>query len=161
MTLRSDDPACTAHLVGVVERWASRIVTDNPIVTSVERDPELSRWYVRVRGDEKTVTTVWFTLGEQAVQTDCYFMPWPEDQRADVFEYLLRSSQRFVGVRFTIGPEDALYLRSELPLAALVGDQAACDGELDQLLGATYAYSEHCFGTAMRLAFGDRFTRRS
>jgi hypothetical protein len=152
MTLRHDD---RGPFVALVEAWVAKIVAENPIVSSVERDPEVDRWYVRVRGDEKAVTTVWITVGEQVVHAESYFMPWPEDNRAETFEYLLRSSQRFYGLRFCIGPEDAVYLRGELPLAALLSGDP--NDELDRLLGAIYAYTEDCFRTAMTLTFGDRF----
>ena len=150
--LRVDD---RAPFVALIAMWIAEILRDNPIVTSVERDPDVDRWYVRVRGDEKTVTTVWITVGEQVVHAESYFMAWPEDNAAEVFEYLLRSSYRFFGLRFCVGPEDAVYLRAELPLSALVGGNP--NDELDRLLGATYAYTEDCFRTAMKLAFGDRF----
>lgn len=141
----------TAAAIACMVRWTDEVRKDNPAVTSIERDPEIDRWYVRVRGDEKLVTTVWFTVRDRSVHVESYFMGWPEENVAETFEYLLRSSQRFVGLRMVIGPEDALYFRGEIELAVL--DIAA----LDRVLGSIYQYSEECFRTAMRIGFATRF----
>ena len=44
-------------------------------------------------------------------------MPAPEEQPAALYEFLLRRNQRLFGMRFSIGPEDAIYLTGQLPLA--------------------------------------------
>ena len=47
--------------------------------------------------------------------------------------------------------EDAIFLRGELPLAALDED------ELDRIVGSIYAYVEQCFRGLLRLGFASRF----
>lgn len=143
------------RVVALMELWTSRTAVENPVVTNIERDPTCDRWFVRVRGDEKLVTTVWFTVREETLAYETYFMPWPEENVAGVFEYLLRANQRFYGYRFAIGVEDAVYLVGQTPFRALEGDDA--EDELDRILGAAYAYSEECFRTAMRIGFASKF----
>jgi hypothetical protein len=148
----------TVDAVRCMEAWTAELTRENPIVTNIERDPEVDRWYVRVRGEEKLVTTVWFTIRDRSVHVESYFMPWPEENVAETFEYVLRASQRFLGLRMVIGPEDALYFRGEIELATLVADES--NGgfvALDRILGSIYRYSEECFKTAMRIGFGSRF----
>jgi len=158
-------PIDTARVVALVDAWARRIAVENPVVTSIERDPEIDRWYVRVRGEEKLVTTVWFTVRERTLHHESYFMPAPEENAAACYEYLLRANQRLYGMAFSIGGEDAVYLTGRFPISVLAdaassGDPAAvaaAEEHLDTILGATYAYSEECFRTAMRIGFASRF----
>jgi hypothetical protein len=56
-----------------------------------------------------------------------------------------------VGAHFSIGAEDAVFLRGELPLAALTED------ELDRIVGSLYAYVERYFHSALRIGFASRF----
>ena len=138
-----------------VADWVSRLVVENPVVTNVERDLTCNRWFIRVRGEEKLVTTVWLTVRERTIWYETYFMPSPEENIAQCYEYLLRASARFYGMRFTIGGEDAIYLTGQMPFSAFRFDTA--DEELDRILGAAYAYSEECFRTAMRIGFASVF----
>ena len=155
MGVNHRDPA---PFVELMERWTAKVAAENTIVTSIERDADVDRWYVRIRGEEKLVTTVWFTVREMTLHFETYFMPAPEENAAACYEYLLRTNQRLFGMRFSIGPEDAVYLTGQLPFNALCGDDA--EEELDRILGAAYAYSEECFRTAMSIGFGARFRPR-
>ena len=136
----------------LIERWAARELAENPVVLAVDRDQELPRWYVRLRGEEKTTTTVWLTLGQRTLHYESYFMPAPEENAEALYEYLLRVNARLYGVRFAIGEEDAVYLSGRMPLAAVDED------ELDRIVGSVYAYSEQYFRPAMRIGFASRFT---
>lgn len=155
MSTRPLDPApYTALIAG----WLAKEQVANPVIAAVDHDPVLRRWYVRMRGEEKLITTMWMTLREMTVHFECYFMPAPEENIAACYEFLLRTNNRLFGVRFAIGGEDAVYLVGQLPLSALdLGDVEAAEAELDRMLGATYAYTEECFRNAMRIGFGARF----
>lgn len=156
--MRSSVPT-EPEVVALVASWAACLVAENPVVTNVEKDPTCQRWFIRIRGDEKLVTTVWLTVREQTVSYETYFMPAPEENISACYEYLLRASGRFYGMRFSIGGEDAIYLTGQLPFSAFgpeVGEE-----ELDRVLGAAYAYSEECFRTAMRIGFQTKFAPRT
>ena len=144
-----------ADVLAHVADWVDRLVNENPVVTNVERDPTCNRWFIRVRGEEKLVTTVWLTVREQTIWYETYFMPAPEENIAACYEYLLRACARFYGMRFSIGGEDAIYLTGQMPFSAFRSDTA--DEELDRVLGSAYAYSEGCFRTAMRIGFASVF----
>lgn len=143
----------------LVAAWVARLVDENPVVTNVEKDPTCERWFIRVRGEEKLVTTVWLTVRERTVSYETYFMPAPEENIAACYEYLLRANARFYGMRFSIGGEDAVYLTGQMPFSALA--DGCGEAELDRLLGSAYAYSEECFRTAMRIGFETMFTPRT
>lgn len=111
------------------------------------------RWYVRLRGEEKDYTTVWLTLGQRTLRYETYVMPAPEENVSALHESLLRRNERLAGARFSIGAEDAIYLRGEQTNSAL------CAAELDRIVGSLFAYVEQCFRPLMRIGFASRFRR--
>ncbi len=140
-----------------IDTWLAGFAADNPLIASVDRgtsdDTSLGepRWYVRMVGDEKDFTTVWLTLGQRTLRYETYVMPAPEENREAVMEVLLRRNDTLVGAHFSIGDEDAIYLRGELP------DVAVDDAELDRVLGTLYTTVEANFRPLLRLAFASRF----
>jgi hypothetical protein len=140
-----------AAFEALIDGWAARELASNPVVSAVDRDPDLRRWYVRLRGEERDFITVWLTLGQQTLQYETYFMPAPEENVEALYEYLLRCNLRLYGMGFALGGEDAVYLVGRMPLAALDED------ELDRIVGSTYAAVEQWFRPAMRIGFAQRF----
>ena len=109
------------------------------------------RWYVRLNGDEKDHITIWFALGQRTLRYEVYVLPAPPENTALVYETALRRNDRLVGAHFSIGDEDAVYLRGELPLSALD------ESELDRIVGSLYTYVEQSFPVLVRLAFASKF----
>ena len=120
----------------LIDGWAADEQASNALVAAVDRDADLPRWYVRMRGEEKSIITLWLTLGQRTLRYESYFMPAPSERRADCFEYLLRANLTLFGMRFAVGAEDAVYLVGQMPLGAVVRP------ELDRITGAMYAASE-------------------
>jgi hypothetical protein len=135
----------------LITSWLGAQLEENPILEAVERDQEQRRWYVRLRGEERDVTTIWLTLGQRTLHYETYFMPAPEERHQELYEYLLRRNQRLFAMRFSIGPEDAIYLVGQLPVTAI--DEA----ELDRIVGTTYATVEQYFRPAMRIGYASKF----
>jgi hypothetical protein len=140
-----------ARFSGLIHDWAAHEKATNPLLAAVDHDPGLHRWYVRMRGEEKAIITVWLTLGQRTLQFETYFMPAPEENVAACYEYLLRASARLFAMRFAIGLEDAVYLVGQMPLPAVDAD------ELDRIIGSAYAYSEQYFRPAMSIGYASRF----
>jgi hypothetical protein len=139
------------RFAALIDEWASGESEINPVVAAIDFDAELRRWYVRLKGDEKSFTTVWLTLRQRTLHYETYFMPAPEENVEALYEYLLRANMRLFGMRFAIGLEDAVYLVGQMPLSALDAD------ELDRIVGSSYAYSEQYFRPAMSIGFATRF----
>jgi hypothetical protein len=140
-----------------IDGWLDEFAADNPIVAAIDRGTSDDtgfgepRWYVRLIGEEKDFITVWFTLGQRTVRYETYVMPAPEENGAAVMDLLLRRNDQLVGAHFSIGAEQAIYLRGELPDIAVNAD------ELDRVLGTMYVTVEANFGPLIRLAFASRF----
>jgi hypothetical protein len=136
-----------------IDAWARQELEENPTVAAVDRaeEPDIRRWYVRLRGEEKDTFTIWFTLGQRTLHYETYMMPAAEENHERFYEHLLRRNLRFNGAAFTIGAEDAIYLVGQLPVHAVDED------ELDRILGSLYAYVEQCFRPALRIGYESRF----
>ena len=150
--LHDDDQL--AGIEQAIDTWLAEFRAANPAILAVDRNEphELERrWYVRMAGEDKDYITVWLMLGQRTLRYETYVMPAPEENAAQVFEHVLRQNDQSVGVHFSIGAEDALYLRGELPLAALDAD------ELDRIIGTMWATVERHFRGLLRLGFASRF----
>jgi hypothetical protein len=138
-----------------VDGWLASALAENPIVAAVDRgEPGERRWYVRMRGEEKEITTVWLTLGQRTLRYETYVLPAPEENEVAFYEQLLRRNDSLVGCHFSIGVEDAVFLRGDLPVAALT------EAELDRILGTLLATVERCFRPLLQVGFASRFASR-
>jgi len=145
-----DDDAL-ALLERRIDEWLASLSASLPI-EALERDEgDTRRWYVRLRGEEKDFTTVWLTLGQRTLRYETYVMPAPEENADELYEHLLRRNERLVGAHYSIGTENAVFLRGELPLTALG------EAELDRIIGTLYATVEQHFRGLLRIGFASRF----
>lgn len=147
-----------AGLAEQVTLWLDQIAVVTPEIAAIDRgtsddtpsgDP---RWYVRMRGQDKEFTTIWLTLGQRTLRYETYVVPAPEENAEALYENLLRRNDRLVGAHFSIGMEDAIFLRGEMPVAQV------SESELDRLLGTLYATVEQCFRALLSIGFASRFT---
>ena len=146
------DDGSLATLERRIDEWLAGFRAENPAIEAVDRgEGDECRWYVRMRGEAKEYITVWLALGQRTLRYECYVMPAPEENHAAVYEQALRRNDRLVGAHLAIGVEDALFLRGDLPLAAL------SEAELDRVIGSLYAYVEQSFPSLIRLGYASRF----
>jgi hypothetical protein len=147
------DDAALARIERQIDEWLSHAKTNNELILAVDRSTDQEvRWYVRMSGQEKEFTTVWLTLGQRTLRFETYVMPAPEENSQVLFESLLRRNEKLVGAHFSIGQEDAVFLRGEIPVAALN------EKELDRAIGTLYSTVEQSFGALIRIGFSSRFT---
>jgi len=144
------------HQLAVLERrvdeWIGELDAQHDHIVAVDRsEDDVVRWFVRMRGEEKEFTTVWITLGQRTLRYETYVMPAPEENEQTLYENLLRRNERLVGAHFSIGAEDAVYLRGEMPTAAVDKD------DIDRILGTIYATVEQTFKPLLRIGYASRF----
>jgi hypothetical protein len=142
--------ACDA----VIERWARARLAEDGAVVAVDRQEEMDRWYLRLRGEEKDYVTVWLTVRQRTLHHEAQMMPAPEVNVEQTFEYLLRRNADLHQLRFALGDEDAVYLVGEVPVSAVTEE------ELDRIVGSSLAYVDASFPTAMSIGFAGRYRRR-
>ena len=143
-----------------IDSWAARQLAEGGALVAVDRqaggDPITGapRWYLRLRGDEKEFVTVWLTLRQRTLRHECQFMPAPETNVEATWRYLLTRNADLLGMAFALGDEDAIYLVGRVPVSRVD------DHELDRIIGASLAYTDECFPTAMSLGYEGRYRRR-
>lgn len=144
------DEADRARVAGLIDRWAARELRSNPLLEAVERDAAEPRWLVRLAGDDKEHITLWLRLDERTLHHECHVLPAPEEGHQAVYEHCLRANARMYGMAFAIGPEDAVYLRGQVPLSWLDED------ELDRIVGSSWQWTERHFSSLLQLGFASR-----
>lgn len=143
-----------ARCRAVVEAWANARLAEGGALVAVDRAEDGDRWYLRLAGEEKDFVTVWLTVRQRTMYHEAQLMPAPETNVEATYEYLLRRNAELSQMRFALGPEDAVYLVGELPVADV------CDEELDRILGSSLRYVDEVFPTAMQIGFAGRYRRR-
>jgi hypothetical protein len=138
-----------------IDEWLAKLKIADDVILAIDHgDPDpayRARWYVRMKGETKDFITVWLTLGQRTLRYETYVMPAPEENIAEFNENLLRRNDKLIGVHFSLGLEDAVYLRGELPLSGLA------ESEVDRIVGSVYAHVEQCFRPLLSIGFASRF----
>jgi hypothetical protein len=111
-------------------------------------------WLIRLHGEEKDVITLWLSLRQRTVHVETELMPAPEENLELLYRFMLVKNADLKGVHLAIGPEDGIYLMTEIP----VGDLSI--QRLDELVGATMTYVDEIFPTAMTMGYGSLYRRR-
>jgi hypothetical protein len=146
------DDAQLAVLEQQIDGWLAELSRAHDHIVAVDRATDGHvRWFVRMRGDDKEFTTVWLTLGQRTFRYETYVLPAPEENALELYENVLRRNDRLVGAHFSIGIEDAIFLRGEMPASTV------SLAEIDRALGTLYAQVEQCFQGLLRMAFASRF----
>jgi Putative bacterial sensory transduction regulator len=142
-----------SQLASDIDRWLAQYLVTNDAMLAVDHGgpddcgPGERRWYVRLGGEQKEFTTVWLTLGQRTLRYETYVLPWPPQQVPEIFELLLRRNEQLVGCHYSVGIEDAVFLRGEV---ASVG---VTEAELDRVIGTLFAEVERTFPALVRMAF--------
>lgn len=150
------DDVGIARIERQIDEWLGRIRATHKNVEAVDRaDGDEIRWFVRMRGEEKDFTTIWLILGQRTLRYETYVIPAPEQNAEFLYETALRRNEKLVGAHFSIGAEDAIYLRGELVLMALT------ETELDRVIGTLYSTVEHVFWSLLEIGFAKATSMRT
>lgn len=152
--MAASEPDQLDALEGRIDAWLGAQLAENPVVAAVDRDEESGerRWFVRVKGEQKDVFTIWFHLRQRTLHYETYVMPAPEENHAAFYVHLLRRNLKLYGAAFAIGDEEAVFLVGQL------ANEAVDEDELDRILGSLYAWVEQFFRPALRIGFASRLS---
>jgi hypothetical protein len=142
--------AASVDLPGAISESARR----GPTVLAVEHDPDLARWYIRLKGEEKDVVTIWLTIRQRTLRHETHFMPAPETNVCETYEYLLRRNASLHGMRFCLGPENAVFLVGEMPVSEVSED------DIDRVVGTSLEYVDSAYPAAMAMGYAGTYKRR-
>jgi hypothetical protein len=112
-----------------------------------------SSYVVTLPGSHKLKTACNLIVGEHALRIEAFVMRQPDEQREELWAWLLRRNARMYGVSFSIDGEGDVYLTGRVSLKSLDED------ELDRLLGAVLTYADESFDTMLEIGFGTSIRR--
>ena len=130
------------------------------VIEQTLRDGELSyehpgpgRWLVDLPGTKKLKTVCGLIVGEHALRIEAFVCRQPDENREQLWTYLLQHNARMYGVAYSIDRVGDVYLTGRLPHAAVTPE------ELDRLLGAVLTYADEHFNTMLEIGFATSIRR--
>jgi Putative bacterial sensory transduction regulator len=111
------------------------------------------RWVVTLPGTHKLKTTCNLIVGEHALRIEAFVMRQPDENREELWAWLLRRNARMYGVSFSIDGVGDVYLTGRVSLKSLDED------ELDRLLGSVLTYADESFDSMLEIGFGESIRR--
>lgn len=119
---------------------------------SYER-PEPSRFVVTLPGTRKLQTICWLIIGEHAVRVEAFVCRHPDENREQLWSFLLQHNSRMYGVAYSIDSVGDIFLVGRIGLHAVTGE------EIDRVLGSVLTYADEHFNTMLEIGFGSSIRR--
>jgi hypothetical protein len=134
------------------------MVTDLIERVCAERELECEKagdghFVVTLPGTHKLKTACNLIVGEHALRIEAFVMRQPDENREELWAWLLRRNARMYGVSFSIDGVGDVYLTGRVSLNALDED------ELDRLLGSVLTYADESFDSMLEIGFGESIRR--
>jgi hypothetical protein len=111
------------------------------------------RFVVTLPGTQKLKTVVGLTVGDHGFRIEAFVCRQPDENREQLWAYLLQHNARMYGVSYSIDSVGDVYLTGRL------GHGAITPEEIDTLLGAVLTYADEHFNTLLQIGFGSSIKR--
>lgn len=108
---------------------------------------------VTLPGTHKLKTLCNLIVGDHALRLEAFVMRQPDENRLELWTYLLQRNARQYAVAFAIDAVGDVYLTGRVPLHAVTPE------EIDRLLGAVLTYADESFDTMLEIGFGSAIRR--
>jgi hypothetical protein len=115
--------------------------------------PGTGRFVVTLPGVKKLKTLVGLTVGEHGFRVEAFVCRQPDENREQLWAWLLQHNARMYGVSYSIDTVGDIYLTGRLPHAAVTPE------EIDRLLGSVLTYADEHFNTMLEIGFGSSIRR--
>ncbi|RFU23279.1 YbjN domain-containing protein [Geodermatophilus marinus] len=119
----------------------------------VHEHPAPGRWLVDLPGTRKLKTVCGLVVGEHSLRVEAFVCRQPDENREQLWTYLLQHNARMYAVAYSIDAVGDVYLTGRLPHAAVTPE------ELDRVLGAVLSYADDHFNTLLEIGFGTSIRR--
>ena len=108
---------------------------------------------VALPGERRLKTACILTVGTHALHVEAFVMRAPEENREQVYAWLLQRNTRMYAVAWAIDGTGDVYLTGRLPLAAVTAD------ELDRVLGSVLENADGSFNQLLELGYASSIRR--
>jgi hypothetical protein len=110
-------------------------------------------YVVTLPGTKKLKTVCNLIVGEHSLRIEAFVMRQPDENREELWAWLLQRNARMYGVAFATDKAGDVYLTGRIPLHAVTAD------ELDRLLGSVATYADESFNPMLEIGFGSAIVR--
>jgi hypothetical protein len=151
------DADSASRLDQTISAWAQQ--WHSSALLGVEHQPGADdrghlHWLIRLKGEEKSVITLWLSLRQRTVHVETEVMPAPEENRESLYHFLLTKNAELRELYLAIGPEEGIFLMAKIPTGEVTIER------LDEVVGATVTYVEEIYPTAMTMGLSSLYRRR-
>jgi len=108
---------------------------------------------VALPGEKRLKTACLLTVGAHALEIEAFVLRAPEENREQVYAWLLQRNARTYAVSWSIDGAGDVYLAGRVPLASITA------AELDRILGSVLEYADGSFNTLLEMGFGSSIRR--
>lgn len=130
------------------------LVREYAVANDIEFDDVDARSIVlSLPGQHKLKTNVLLTVGGNAVSISAFVIRRPDENHANVYQWLLERNRRIYGVAFALDALGDVYLIGHAPKAGLN------ELELDRILGSVLETADGAFDSLLELGFANAIRR--
>jgi hypothetical protein len=108
---------------------------------------------VTLPGAHKLKTICNLIVGEHTLRVEAFVMRQPDENREQLWAWLLQRNARMYGVAFAIDDVGDVYLTGRVSLPGVTAE------ELDRLLGSVLTYADESFDPMLEIGFGSAIRR--
>jgi hypothetical protein len=108
---------------------------------------------VALPGEKRLKTACILTVGAHALEIEAFVLRAPEENREQVYAWLLQRNTRMYAVSWAIDSTGDIYLTGRVPLPAVTAD------ELDRIFGSVLEYADGSFNVLLEMGFGSSIRR--
>ncbi len=108
---------------------------------------------VALPGEKRLKTACVLTVGAHAVAIEAFVLRKPEENREQVYAWLLQRNARMYAVSWSIDSHGDVYLVGRVPLGAIDAE------ELDRIFGSVLENSDGSFNVLLEMGFGSSIKR--
>ena len=108
---------------------------------------------VALPGEKRLKTACLLTVGTHALEIEAFVMRAPEENREQVYAWLLQRNTRTYAVSWAIDGAGDVYLVGRVPLSTVTAE------EIDRILGSVLENADGSFNTLLEMGFGSSIRR--
>lgn len=115
--------------------------------------PTPGTFILTLPGERKLATTCAIVVGQHAVTFNAFVIRAPEENRENVYRWLLEKNARMYGVWYAIDTHGDIYLVGRMALHAVT------ETEIDRYLGSILQYADSSFDLLLEMGFAGAIKR--
>lgn len=114
---------------------------------------DVNTFAVALPGEKRLKTACVLTVGTHALEIEAFVLRAPDENREQVYAWLLQRNARMYAVSWAIDSTGDVYLVGRVPLSSVDAD------ELDRILGSVLEYADGSFNVLLEMGFGSSIRR--